>query len=232
MTIKQCISVFIILAAITPAYANDPNFQNVNEQKLIAVLKSGAPLYDKTQACQKLAVFGSKKSVPALAGLLGDKALGDYARIALEPMKHPGVDEAFRSAAGKLKGRLLAGVITSIGVRRDAKAIATLKSLASDKNNTIARSALFALGRIASDESVAAVMQTLDKGRAELRTDAADAALAAARIMLDAKQTEASAKIYDTVGKSAVPAYVQTAAVYGALVARGVKGLPQLAQLL
>ena len=232
MTIKQCISVFIILAAITPAYANDPNFQNVNEQKLIAVLKSGAPLYDKTQACQKLAVFGSKKSVPALAGLLGDKALGDYARIALEPMKHPGVDEAFRSAAGKLKGRLLAGVITSIGVRRDAKAIATLKSLASDKNNTIARSALFALGRIASDESVAAVMQTLDKGRVELRTDAADAALAAARIMLDAKQTEASAKIYDTVGKSAVPAYVQTAAVYGALVARGVKGLPQLAQLL
>ena len=63
MTIKRYIGVIIILAVAAPIYAQDPKLQNVDEQKLIAILKSNAPLYDKTQACQKLAGIGSEKSV-------------------------------------------------------------------------------------------------------------------------------------------------------------------------
>ncbi|MBL7218705.1 MAG: DUF1080 domain-containing protein [Phycisphaerae bacterium] len=232
MTIKRYICITIILAAITPIYARDASLQNVDEQKLIAVLKSDAPLYNKTQACQKLAIFGSEKAVPVLAGLLGDKAMGDYARIALEPMKFPSVDKTFRDALGKLKGRLLAGVITSIGVRRDAKAVGDLKMLVSDKDKDIALSALAALGRIASDEATNAIIQTLTGSPAALQTPAADAALVAAKILLDAGKQDQAVGLYDAVGKADVPAYVRTSAVYGAILARGAKGLPLLVKQL
>ena len=36
------------------------------------------------------------------------------------------MDKALREAAGKLQGRLLVGVIGSIGVRRDTKAVSLL----------------------------------------------------------------------------------------------------------
>jgi HEAT repeat protein len=228
MTIKRYIGVIIILAVAAPIYAQDPKLQNVDEQKLIAILKSNAPLYDKTQACQKLAGIGSEKSVPLLAGLLGDKTLGDYARIAMEPMKHADVDEAFRTAAGKLKGRLLAGVITSIGARRDAKAVSALQKLISDEDRNVARAALYALGRIANDKATGAILQTLSKGPDTLKTPAADAALSAARTMLDAGKTDSATVLYDAVAKAAVPTYVRTSAVYGAILARGPASLPLL----
>ena len=232
MTFKRYISIIIILAAAAPIYARDASLQNVDEQKLIAVLKSGAPLYDKTQACQKLAIFGSEKAVPVLAGLLGDKALSDYARIALEPMKYPSVDEAFRAALGKLKGRLLAGVVTSIGVRQDTKAVSALQKLVSDNDKDVAVAALAALGRIANDEATATIAQTLAKGPAALRPAAADAALAAAKGLLDAGKQDAAVSLYDAVAKADVPAYVRTSAVYGAILARGAKGLPLLMEQL
>ena len=45
------------------------------------------------------------------------------ARYALETIPDPSVDDALRDALGKLKGRPLLGVIGSLGVRRDAKAV-------------------------------------------------------------------------------------------------------------
>ena len=45
-------------------------------RKLIEVLKSGAPAFEKAKACQRLAVVGTKESVPVLAGLLADEELG------------------------------------------------------------------------------------------------------------------------------------------------------------
>ena len=232
MTAKRYIGIITILAVLTPIYAQDKTLQNVDEQKLIALLKSGASLYDKTQACQKLAIFGSEKAVPLLAGLLGDKALGDYARIALEPMKYPSVDETFRAALGKLKGRLLAGVVTSIGVRRDTKAVGALQKLAGDNDKDVAAAALAALGRIANKEATATITQTLTKGPATLRAAAADAALAAAKGLLDAGKQDAAVSLYDAVAKADVPAYVRTSAVYGAILARGAAGLPLLMEQL
>ncbi len=61
-----------------------------------------------------------------LAALLGDEKLAHMARYGLEPIPDPAVDDALRDALGKLKGRPLVGVIGSIGVRRDTKAVEPL----------------------------------------------------------------------------------------------------------
>jgi HEAT repeat protein len=117
--------------------------------KLVALLKdANSSVYAKAKACQRLAVIGDKSAVPALAALLADPQLSHYARVALEPIPDRSADEALRSALGKVQGRLLAGVITSIGSRRDRDAIAALEKLRHDTDSDVARAADAALARI------------------------------------------------------------------------------------
>ncbi len=212
--------------------ASDKTAKAAKEQKLLAVLGSNAPLFDKARACQQLAVVGGKKAVPALAKLLGDKTLGDYARFALEPIDDPSVDAALREAMGKLKGRGLAGVVNSIGVRRDAKAVGGLKKLVGDPAKGASPQALAALGRIATDEAVETIRQTLAKGPASLRVPAADACLAAAERLSAQKKLQEAAKLYDIVRKADVPPHLRTAATYHAILARGTGGAGLLVEQL
>ena len=64
--------------------------------RLVAVLKSDASVFDKAKACQRLAVVGDEKAVPALAALLADESLSNYARYGLEAIPDPAVDNALR----------------------------------------------------------------------------------------------------------------------------------------
>src|SRR5579862_8226042 len=94
---------FVVAAAIsaplfsTPANAAEPP----KEQDLIGVLQSDSPPQDKAITCKKLAVYGSKEAVPALAALLTNPELSSWARIALEAIPGPESDEALRSALSK-----------------------------------------------------------------------------------------------------------------------------------
>jgi len=105
-------------------------------------------VYAKAKACQQLAVVGDKSAVPALAALLADPQLSHYARFGLEPIPDSSVDEALRAALGKVKGKLLVGVINSIGHRRDAKALGALAKLLHDADSEVAKAADAALTRI------------------------------------------------------------------------------------
>lgn len=127
------------------------------EDKWLGALTPDGPLKDKFDACRELAVAGSKKSVPVLAGLLDNAELSHMARYALETIPDPSVDEALREAAGKLEGDLLAGVIGSIGVRRDAGAVDLLAKHLDSGNGTVARAAARALGNIGTVPAAKAI---------------------------------------------------------------------------
>lgn len=117
--------------------------------KLGALLQDpGASVYARAKACQRLAVVGDKSAVPALAALLGEPQLSLYARTALETMPDRSADDALRAALGKVQGKLLAGVINSIGKRRDASAIGALEKLRYNADAEVAGSANAALARI------------------------------------------------------------------------------------
>jgi HEAT repeat protein len=117
--------------------------------KLIALLQDpGASVYARAKACQRLAVVGDKASVAALAAMLGTPELSVYARTALETMPDRSADDALRAALGKVQGRQLAGVINSIGRRRDVNAIAALEKLRHNSDPDVAASANAALARI------------------------------------------------------------------------------------
>ena len=117
--------------------------------KLIAILlEPNASVYARAKACQRLAVVGDKSAVPALAALLTDPQLSHYARFGLEPIRDASADDALRAALGKVKGKLLVGVINSIGYRRDKKAITELERLRHDADAEVARAADAALARL------------------------------------------------------------------------------------
>ena len=222
----------VVAAAPVIVVAQQPLPAEGDEAQLIAVLQQAdAPLFDKAKACQTLAVIGTKQCVPVLAGLLGDEQLAHYARYGLEPIPDPAVDEALRAAMGKLQGRLLVGVINSIGNRRDAGAVDDLKNLLGNSDQQVAAAAAAALGRIATPECARALQQALG-GPANLRPAVGDACLTASDVLLAAGQSDNAAALYDAVHQAEVPRHVQIAAAQGAIRARGAAGMPRVVEYL
>ncbi len=131
------------------------------ESKLIAILKSSATPFEKAEACRELARIGTSAAVKPLSELLGDEKLSHMARYGLEPIPDPAVDEALRDAAGKLTGRALIGVIGSIGVRRDAKAVELLANRLKDSDAGVMRAAAHALGSIGTPQAAKALEDIL-----------------------------------------------------------------------
>lgn len=117
--------------------------------ELVAILNDpDATEFAKAKACQRLAVVGDAGAVPALAGLLSDARLAHYARTALEPMPPGAADQALREALATLDGRLLVGVINSIGVRRDPMALTALAPLRQGDDQAVTQAATAAISRI------------------------------------------------------------------------------------
>jgi len=130
-------------------YGSAAEIMSLPPLKLLAVLQDqSASQYSKAKACQRLAVVGDASAVPALRPLLSDPVLSHYARTALEPMPGKQVDEALRAALANLQGRLLIGVISSIGKRRDPEAIVALERLRRGDDVEVSRAASVALGHI------------------------------------------------------------------------------------
>ena len=196
------------------------------EGKLIGVLQSDAPPQDKAIACKQLAVYGSPAAVPALAALLPDKELSSWARIALEAIPGPAADDALRAATGKVQGRLLVGVINSIGVRRDAKAVDPLVARLKDADTDVASAA--ALGRIGGAAAAKALEPLLATAVPAVRTTVAEGCiLCAERFLADGNRDEA-VRLYETVRKADVPKQKILEATRGSILARGPAGVPLL----
>jgi HEAT repeat protein len=183
-----------------------------NESSLLAVLGSDAKAHEKAVACEKLAWVAGPEAVPALAALLGDEHLAAYARSGLEAIEDPGAGEALRNALPRLEGRLLAGVVNSLGVRRDAAAVPDLRTLALDPKRGAASEALASLGMIGTVEAAGTINQVFADGPETLRIPAAHAALAAAvRLAADGKPAPAR-KLLARVVRTLPPGNITAAA--------------------
>lgn len=211
------------------AFAADSQDSAAEKQrKLIGVLQSDSPPQDKAIACKQLAVYGDKAAVPPLASLLADERLASWARIALEAIPDSGADDALREAAGKLQGRLLIGVINSIGYRRDAKATATLIDKLGQADVDVASAAAAALGRIGGEPAAKALEKCLASAPSGLRGEAAQGCvLCAEKFLAEGKDREA-VRLYDTVRTANVPKQRMLEATRGAILARKSAGLPLL----
>jgi len=217
-----------ILAAVTLTdvrAAEDP-------QKLIGALKSAATPAEKATLCKQLAIYGNQDAVPALAALLPDQELSSWARIALEAIPGPAADEALRAALGKVQGRLLLGVINSLAVRHDAKAVELLIPRLNDKDTDLAAAVAVALGHIGGDAAAAALEKALTAAPPAMRCAAAEGCTLCAEQLQAAGKTADALKLFAAVRKADVPAQRVREAVRGTILAQGAAGVPLLAEQL
>lgn len=194
--------------------------------RLAGVLKSAAARGAKDCACRQLSIIGTAEEVPALAGLLTDENLSHMARYALERIPGAAADDAIRQALPKVQGKLLVGMINSLGNRRVAGAADDLGKLLSNSDPAVARAAAAALGKI-GPAARAPLEQTLDRAPAAVRPVVAQALLLCAEGLVTQGQRDQAGALYDRLVKSDVKS-VRTAAARGAVLARQAAGVPIL----
>lgn len=202
-----------------------------SEKNLLAALKTGAPA-EKALTCKQLAVYGSSAAVPELAKLLSDEQLASWSRIALEAIPGNAAAEALRNATYTLEGKLLVGVINSIGVRRDAGSVEPLIARLRDPDAEVASAAAVALGRIGNAAAAKPLREALTTAPAKVRSAVAEGCILCAEQYLAAGNSAEATAIYDAVRKADVPRPRIIEATRGAILARNQQGIPLLLEQL
>ncbi|MGA2069913.1 MAG: HEAT repeat domain-containing protein [Sedimentisphaerales bacterium] len=202
------------------------------EKQLDDFLKSDAGYVAKDFVCRELSVAGTEASVPALASMLTDEKVSDIARYALERIPGPAVDDALRSELPKAKGKAKIGIINTLGVRGDKKAVDALAKLAGDSNEMVAVAAVAALGRIDDRTATLAIAMVKDKATGATKTAALDAYLRCADRLAAKGQKDAAGAIYKELYASGEPMIVRVAAARGMLVTAGDKTADVMVEML
>jgi HEAT repeat protein len=205
----------------------------LSEGDLIQILNSNASEKEKDDACCQLAVVGSQAAVPALARLLADDRFNHLARYALETIPGPSADVALRAELTSLRGRSLVGVVGSLGVRRDKKAVKPLAGLLGDDDLEVVQAAALALGSIASPDSIKALQTALPRAAIVNQTAFGEALLRGAEATLAIGKTKRALSIYEQLTEmTQLPTRIRAAALRGEIIARGSKGQTLLKQSL
>ncbi|WP_425614376.1 HEAT repeat domain-containing protein [Anatilimnocola sp. NA78] len=202
------------------------------EKEQLAILRSDAPAADKALACKKLAIDGSAAAVPDLAKLLTNPQLHSWARIALEAIPGPEADESLRKASEALDGRLLIGVINSLGIRRDAKAVEQLAKRLDSKDAEVASAAAVALGRIGDAAATKTLREALPNAAKPVNSAVAEGLILCAEQRLAAGKAAEAIEIYDQIRIAQVPKQRFLEATRGAILARKDEGIKLLVEQL
>jgi len=191
------------------------------EQELIAILQSSTGAADKCAACQQLRIYGTAKSIPALAALLGEERVGHAARYALENMPYPEAGAALRNVLAKTSGPIKAGLIDSLGWRRDTAAVPLLVPLLSDTDAIIATTTASALGRIGSQDAVTSLRAVRENSNPEVRAAVLGALLWCAEDRLSSGDDSGAAALYADLFNAKVPSIIRSAAWRGLVLSDG-----------
>jgi HEAT repeat protein len=199
---------------------------STQEQRLIDILQSGGSSpQEKDTACVELKKVGTAACVPALAALLTDPQLSQSARYVLESMDAPEAGRALSEALAKTSDQLKAGIINSLGNRREAGATSALTTAILDADTDIARAAAIALGKIGGPSAVKSLTSALTAANASVHDAVVNALLRAANRFLSTSDNASAAAIFQQLYQHRETSAIRTAAYAGIIRAAGQEGL-------
>ncbi len=202
------------------------------EQAQIEILKSDAPVAAKAAACRALKTIGTADSVAAIAPLLSVPELSHDARIALEAMPYAEASTALRNAVGATEGALQAGILDSIGERRDQEAVDVVAAALADGELRVVASAALALGKIGTIEAARQLEQAYANAAEDRRVAIGDGRLRCAAGLQQAGLAEEAAAIFGKLSAADEPAVVRGPALLGLLQTAGDKTLDRVRRFL
>lgn len=207
----------LLLGALIVALSFSASAQNPEEAALIAKLQSNEPVAEKDAACHRLKEIGTTAAIPALASSLLDDQLSHPARQALESMQAAEAGEALLSALEKTAGLNRAGIIDSLGLRRETSAVPALIGLLSDPDATTAGAAARSLGRIGTSNAVEPLKAALKTGN----TEAGDALLRCAEQLREDRREQDAFQLASELCNMNLPAPARLAAHRARILAAG-----------
>lgn len=134
-----------------------PDAANWERRLLTGMGDAAATDFGCQTASLRLTRCATAASVPVVEPWLAMPGRAHGACLVLEAVAAPAATAALVRALGTASGPLRLGIIASLGRRGDAAAVPALVPLAGDGDAAIARAALLALGRIGSDDAIAAL---------------------------------------------------------------------------
>jgi HEAT repeat protein len=219
--IPKTASLRTIIIVVTFCFASTlAAAQSRDEQQLLNILKSGALPQEKDVACAELKRIGTARSVPALAELLTDARLSHSARYALESMPAPEAGLVLIEALDKTTGLTLAGIIHSLGRRREAAAVPKITGYLAAPDPNAASAAAAALGRIGGAQATSALFAALsDIHTTQPRQAILDALLEAANQTLAEGGRDKALAVFEKLYRIPAPDSIRRAAYRGLIVA-------------
>ncbi len=196
-----------------------------DEQAQIAILQSNASPQQKDAACARLKRIGTRQSVSALAALLADEQLSHSARYALESMAMPEAGSALAEALGKTAGLTKAGILNSLGNRREAPAVPALVKALADPDAAVNSAAAVALGKIGGPEALRALKASLPGPNATAHAAIVDGLLLCANGLLAAGDRAGAGAVFQQLYESKEKDSVRVAAYAGMIRSAGDRAL-------
>ena len=175
----------------------------------------------KDFVCRQLAIIGGESEVASVSPLLTDEKFSDMARRALEGIGGDKSRAALRAALAKTSAKTGIGIINSLAVLDDKKAIKPLSLSATSSDAAIASAAVSALGKIGGSDAENGLKKLAATAKGDFLDGVYDAYLVSAdRLVTQKKQSKALA-IYKTVYARSTSQPIRTMALRGMVATAG-----------
>lgn len=196
------------------------------EEAYLELLQSDDATHDaKLFACKQLSLIGGRKSVPLLARMLLNDDTAYMARYALERIPESSALTVLRDTLPVVEAEHRAGIVTSLGVRRDTRSVDVISTAVHDEDPRVAEAAMRALASIATIDAANTLLAAIELKEGFQRCMAMDAYVQCGFEMLEARRTRDARDLfdhaYDFLKHAPLP---RAAALRGRIAAAGRRG--------
>lgn len=199
------------------------------EDKLLAVLADPATTLGSCDyICRRLAMIGTKASVPVLAPMLHNEQRSSVSLFALERIPDPAADKALVNALASSEGTLKIAVIQALGNRHPQIALEPLIALLQNFDADIRRAAAASLGEFGGSAATDALIAAFEKAEPAEQKAILVSLLKCAEKFFAADQKSAALAIYDKLSEGDMPEMARVAAIRGKILIGGASAVPLL----
>jgi len=195
----------------------DPTRKAEVERHLTQLLAPSATFEARRFACTQLAIVGGEDCLEPLAAMLKEPQTTGIACLALASNPSPKVNSILQQALARARDMARVQIIVTLGDRRDQESVRALIPLTRNADGPTAESAIASLGKIASDEALAALKELRETGDPALARAAWQATLVAADLRASHGETSKADELYKAILASGFTDYARRAAFEGLL---------------
>ncbi len=183
------------------------------EDGLVRLLAPSSTFEAQSFACKQLGIMGSKRALSPLSELLKNDQTAGIACLALTTYPSGKADSILRRALTSARGRARIQIITTLGDRRDAKAVKQLTQLTAEADLSVAGAAIAALGKIADQAAWKAIVARSKDANPALAPAFTEAKLRCAERRAGSGDPKTATAIYEDLLAQSHPVYVRRAAL-------------------